>query len=110
MPGCRRQLLERLTLTGQLRQDWVADDTPFTWRLGAVLDVPEVATRFKAAYGTAFRAPSLFDRFGVDSFGYVGNPRLLPESAQGWELGLHHHRFGPSAPSARPTSTSRCRT
>ena len=86
--GLQTTLLQRLTVTGQLRQDWVTGDTPFTWRLGAVLDVPEVATRVKAAYGTAFRAPSLFDRFGVDSFGYVGNPRLLPESAQGWELGF----------------------
>ena len=62
--------------------------SPFTWRLGAVVDVPEIDTRFKAAYGTAFRAPSLFDRFGVDSFGYIGNPNLLPESAQGWEVGF----------------------
>jgi vitamin B12 transporter len=86
--GLQATLLQRLTLTGQIRQDWVTAQAPLTWRLGAVLDVPEVATRFKAAYGTAFRAPSLFDRFGVDSFGYVGNPRLLPESAQGWELGF----------------------
>ena len=86
--GLQTTLWQRLTLTGQLRQDWVAGDTPFTWRLGAALDVPEVATRFKAAYGTAFRAPSLFDRFGVDSFGYVGNPNLQPESAQGWEAGF----------------------
>jgi vitamin B12 transporter len=80
--------LQRLTLTGQVRQDWVAGNQPFTWRLGAVFDVPEIATRFRAAYGTAFRAPSLFDRFGVDSFGYVGNPNLKPESAQGWEAGF----------------------
>ena len=86
--GLQTTLLQRLTLTGQIRQDWVAGNQPFTWRLGAVLDVPEVATRFKAAYGTAFRAPSLFDRFGVDSFGYIGNPNLKPESAQGWELGF----------------------
>jgi vitamin B12 transporter len=86
--GLQTTLLQRLTLTGQIRQDWVAGNTPFTWRLGAVLDVPEVATRLKAAYGTAFRAPSLFDRFGVDSFGYIGNPNLKPESAQGWELGF----------------------
>jgi len=86
--GLQTTLLQRVTLTGQIRQDWVAGDAPFTWRLGAVLDVPEVATRFKAAYGTAFRAPSLFDRFGVDSFGYVGNPALKPESAQGWEAGF----------------------
>jgi vitamin B12 transporter len=86
--GLQSTLLRRLSVTGQIRQDWVDADVPFTWRLGAVLDVPEVATRFKAAYGTAFRAPSLFDRFGVDSFGYVGNPNLKPESAQGWEIGF----------------------
>jgi vitamin B12 transporter len=86
--GLQSTVLQRLTLTGQIRQDWVDGDVPFTWRLGAVLDVPEVATRFKAAYGTAFRAPSLFDRFGVDSFGYMGNRNLKPESAQGWEAGF----------------------
>ncbi len=88
MPALQSTLWQRLTLTGQIRQDWVDANSPFTWRLGAVLDVPEVDTRFKAAYGTAFRAPSLFDRYGVDSFGYVGNPNLQPESAQGWEAGF----------------------
>jgi vitamin B12 transporter len=86
--GLQSTLLQRLTLTGQIRQDWVDNNSPFTWRLGAVLNVPELDTRFKAAYGTAFRAPSLFDRFGVDSFGYIGNPNLKPESAQGWEAGF----------------------
>ncbi len=86
--GVQTTLWERLTLTGQIRQDWVADNAPFTWRLGAMLDTPEIDTRFKIAYGTAFRAPSLFDRFGVDSYGYVGNPGLKPETAQGWEIGF----------------------
>jgi len=86
--GLQTTLWQRLILTGQIRQDWVAGNSPFTWRLGAVLDVPEIATRFKAAYGTAFRAASLFDRYGVDSFGYIGNPDLKPESAQGWEVGF----------------------
>jgi vitamin B12 transporter len=86
--GLQTTLLKRVTLTGQVRQDWVDADAPFTWRLGAVLDVSEISTHIHAAYGTAFRAPSLFDRFGVDSFGYVGNPNLKPESAQGWEVGF----------------------
>jgi vitamin B12 transporter len=86
--GLQTTALQRLTVTGQIRQDWVDGDVPFTWRLGAVLDMSEIDTRFKAAYGTAFRAPSLFDRFGIDSFGYVGNPNLKPESAQGWEAGF----------------------
>jgi vitamin B12 transporter len=86
--GLQTTLWQRLTVTGQVRKDYVLDDAPFTWRLGAVVNVPEIATHFKVAYGTAFRAPSLFDRYGIDSFGYVGNPDLKPESAQGWEAGF----------------------
>jgi vitamin B12 transporter len=86
--GLQTTLWQRLTLTGQVRQDAVLNDTPFTWRLGAVLEVPEVLTHFKAAYGTAFRAPTLFDRFGIDSNGFRGNPILQPETAQGWEVGF----------------------
>jgi vitamin B12 transporter len=86
--GLKTTLWDRLTLTGQLRQDAVINQTPFTWRTGAVLEVKEIATHFKAAYGTAFRAPSLFDRYGVDSYGYVGNPTLRPERSEGWEAGF----------------------
>ena len=86
--GLQSTLWQRLILTGQVRQDWEAANTPTTWRVGAVFDAREIDTHFKAAYGTAFRAPSLFDRFGVDSFGYVGNPNLKAESAQGWEAGF----------------------
>lgn len=30
----------------------------------------------------------MFDRFGVDSSGYIGNPNLNPEESQGWEAGF----------------------
>ena len=86
--GLQSKVWRRLTVTGQVRQDWEAPNTPTTWRLGAVYDASEIDTHFKAAYGTAFRMPSLFDRFGVDSSGYVGNPNLRAESAQGWEAGF----------------------
>ena len=86
--GIATTLWRRLTLTGQLRQDWIGPNAPTTWRLGTVLNVAEIDTRFKFAYGTAFRAPSLFERFGVDSFGTVGNAALKPERAEGWEAGF----------------------
>jgi vitamin B12 transporter len=86
--GLTTTLWKRLILTAQVRQDWIGDNTPTTWRLGSVVLVPEVSTTFKAAYGTSFRAPSLFEKYGVDSFGAVGNPALRPESAQGWEAGF----------------------
>lgn len=86
--GLQSTFWKRLTVTSQVRQDWVQNNTPFTWRLGAAVGVPEILTRFKAAYGTAFLTPSLFDRFGIDSSGFVGNPTLRPETAQGWEIGF----------------------
>jgi vitamin B12 transporter len=87
--GAQARLLRRLTMTGQVREDatTIAGDA-FTWRVGGVFDVPEIGTRIKASYGTGFRAPALFDRYGVDSDGYVGNPDLRPEYSQGWEAGI----------------------
>jgi vitamin B12 transporter len=86
--GLQTTVLQRLALTGQLRHDWVQGDIPTTWRLGAVYDLKEIATHLKVAYGTAFRAPSLFDRFGIDTSGFVGNPNLKPEESEGWEAGF----------------------
>lgn len=86
--GLQTTLWQRLTLTSQIRQDWEPPNAPTTWRVGADFNAREIDTHFKTAYGTAFRAPSLFDRYGVDSSGYVGNPNLKPESAQGWEAGF----------------------
>ena len=64
--GLQTTVLQRLTLTGQVRQDWVDGASPTTWRIGGVYDLAQIATHLKVAYGTAFRTPSLFDRFGVD--------------------------------------------
>ncbi len=85
--GLQTTVLDRLTLTGQVRGDRVGSLAPVTWRVGAVYDLVPLASHIKVAYGTGFRAPSLFERFGVDSSGYVGNPALQPERSQGWEAG-----------------------
>jgi vitamin B12 transporter len=87
--GLQTLLFQRLTFTLDLRQQnarYGGDAT--TWRTGGVLAVPEIWSRFKLAYGTAFKAPSLFDLFGQDNFGYAGNPDLKPERSQGWEAGI----------------------
>ena len=86
--GVQTKVFDRLTATGQVREDatTIAGDA-FTWRVGGVLAAPEIVSRLHATYGTSFRAPALFDRYGVDDFGYHGNPDLKPERAQGWEAG-----------------------
>jgi vitamin B12 transporter len=52
-----------------------------TWRAGANYHLSDNA-RIYAAYGTAFRAPSLYERFV--SF---GDPNLDPEESKSWEIG-----------------------
>jgi vitamin B12 transporter len=99
--GVQSTLLGRLALTGQLREDAtsIAGDA-FTWRVGGVLAVPEIASHIKASYATSFRAPALYDRYGIDSYGYVGNPDLRPERGQGYELGIATDLAQGTGPSA----------
>jgi vitamin B12 transporter len=87
--GLQAVLWDRLTVSAQGRQEAtsLAGDA-LTGRIGAVLAVPEASGRLKTSYGSAFRAPSLFDRYGVDSFGYRGNPNLRPERSEGWDAGI----------------------
>jgi vitamin B12 transporter len=87
--GVQTRLWQALTLNGQVREDATSDaGNAFTWRTGGVLDIATISSRLKASYGTGFLAPSLFDRYGTDNFGYVGNPNLRPERSQGWEAGF----------------------
>jgi vitamin B12 transporter len=87
--GAQTTLFRRLTLTADVRDEHARyGGGAVTWRAGGVLAVPEALARLKASYGTAFRAPSLFDLFGVDSFGFMGNPHLRPERSEGYELGV----------------------
>ncbi len=86
------RLFQRLDLAAGVRHDDVTGvDGETTWRLGATLALPEINARIRAAVGTAFRAPSLFQRFGISAFGGfitpVGNPDLKPERSTGWEIG-----------------------
>ena len=86
--GLQSTLFNRLTITGGLRQEGATyGGDAFTWRLGGVLALPEIWSRLKLAYGTAFLAPSLFQLFGTDGYGYVGNPNLRPERSQGGDVG-----------------------
>ncbi len=87
--GLQGTVLSRLTVTANVRGEATTlTQDATTYRVGGVVAVPEVLSKLRASYGTAFRAPSLFDRYGVDSFGYVGNPALKPERSRGYELGV----------------------
>jgi vitamin B12 transporter len=53
-----------------------------TWRAGASYRFGDAA-RVYAAYGSSYRAPSLYERFVP----FFGNAALEPESAETWEAG-----------------------
>ncbi len=60
-----------------------------TYRLTSIYRLPGWNTALRGTLGTAFRAPSLFQRFDP----FSGNPGLLPEDAKGWDCGLEQPLF-----------------
>lgn len=83
------RLADRLDVTAGVRHDAPEGYSGYTsWRLGAVLALPEISSRLRAAAGTAFKAPSLFQRYGVIPGFFQGNPELRPEESFAWEAGI----------------------
>lgn len=77
-----------VNLTGAARiDDYDGFGTQTTWRVGASLEATDYA-RIYGAYGTSFRAPSLYERFSS-----AGAPGLDSEKGESWELGAEA-RFG----------------
>lgn len=76
-----------LHLTAGLRRD---DHDTFghatTGRVTAAWRTARQRLKWRASYGTAFRAPAFLDLFGRSDF-FVGNPALRPERARGWDAG-----------------------
>jgi vitamin B12 transporter len=74
--------INRVTLTGAVRvDDYEGFGEEMTWRAGASFDVLG-NVRVYGAYGTSFRAPTLYERFI-----YFGDPNLAPERGEAWEVG-----------------------
>ncbi|HYF07660.1 MAG TPA: TonB-dependent receptor [Acetobacteraceae bacterium] len=87
--GAQFRVFDRLDVTAGLRHDAPEGyEGATTWRIGGVLAVPEVASRLRASVGTGYKAPSLFQRFGVIGTFFRGNPDLRPEDSFSWEAGI----------------------
>lgn len=78
-------IADHVIATGSLRADHFESlGAHATYQLGAVAEFAPL--RVFASYGTAFKAPSLSERYEV-SFFNVGNPGLRPEDSRSWEAG-----------------------
>ncbi len=83
--------------TASLRYDMPADfKKKLTWSIAPGYYIPSTDTRFTVSYATAFKVPSLYQRFGYSvsqsppfpASIYTGNPDLKPEESRGWEAGV----------------------
>ena len=62
-----------------------------SYQLGAVFHA-NLNTRLHINYATAFRAPSLIDRFrDFPAFNFSANPNLKPETSRSWEAGIEQN-------------------
>ncbi|MCW5747467.1 MAG: TonB-dependent receptor [Alphaproteobacteria bacterium] len=87
---------EALSLTaGGRLEDHDAFGTAATFRLGGTYTFSDTGTRLRAAFGTAFKAPSL-DQLYLDfpAFGFFANPNLKPERSVGGEVGVDQSLWG----------------
>lgn len=83
--------MEHVYLTAGLRSD--DHDTygrATTGRVTAAWLTNQERLKFRASYGTGFRAPSFLDLYGKSAF-YVGNPNLKAEKARGWDAGVDYY-------------------
>jgi vitamin B12 transporter len=63
-----------------------------TWRAGASYLWAPTDTKVKASYGTAFKAPSLFEVYAPGQF-CGGNRNIQPEYSSGYEVGVEQGIF-----------------
>ncbi len=79
---------DRLFLSGTVRRDEndaFQDQT--TWSTsGSWIASP--GTRFHASYGIGVTNPTFFEQFGFVPGRFTGNPNLMPEESEGWDVGI----------------------
>lgn len=86
----------RLFLTAGARVDRHSRaGTAFTYRLAPAFVVAETGTTLRATYGTAFKAPSLYQLLAPQTaWGPIGNPGLAPERAAGLDAEIEQEALG----------------
>jgi vitamin B12 transporter len=69
-----------------------------TWRVAPAYVIEATGTKIKGSIGTAFKAPSLSQRFqDYPSLSFFGNPDLKPEESTGYDAGFEQSIFGGKA-------------
>lgn len=81
-----------IVVNGSLRKD--DNDHRFknatTWRLGGAYNF-DFGTKIRASFGTGIKNPTFTELYGFYPGVFVGNPNLIPEKSESWEIGLDHN-------------------
>lgn len=78
------------TTLGVRLDDHSSFGTKATYRLTSAYTVKQTNTTVKGSYGTAFKAPSLYQLYSPD----YGDKLLNPEKSTGWDLGVEQSLLG----------------
>ena len=76
-----------LVANGRIDDDEFFGSHP-TYRIAPGVIVPWTDTKFKASYGTGFKAPTLVQRFQDFPPTFFANPNLRPETSTGYDFGF----------------------
>lgn len=80
---------DRVFLSASLRRDEndaFQDQT--TWSTGLSWRVNDAGTRLHASYGIGVTNPTFFEQTGFVPGQFIGNPDLVPEESEGWDIGV----------------------
>lgn len=78
------------TTVGARRDHLTSGDAVTSPRLAGVWRA-SAATTLKAMYGTAFRAPNVYEAYAAGPGSSIANPALRPESIRSFDLVLEHY-------------------
>jgi vitamin B12 transporter len=85
------EIIPNLTLTAGGRYDhYQLASSAFTYRFSAAYLIEATKTKLRASYGTAFKAPDLYDTFSTSPLA-LGNRNLRPERSQGYDVGFDQY-------------------
>jgi vitamin B12 transporter len=85
----RAEIADQVFLSAVVRRD---DNEQFqdadTYSVSAAWAIPNIGTRPHASFGTGVTNPTFTEQFGFNPGTFVGNPNLVPEEAEGWDVGV----------------------
>jgi len=68
-------------------------DDADTYSVAGSWVIPGTGTRLHASVGTGATNPTFFEQFGFNPGTFVGNPDLVPEESEAWDIGIEQTLF-----------------